>query len=104
MAVSEKIQFYRKKAGLSQEELARMLFVSRQTVSLWETGQTLPTIDNLIRLREIFGVSLDAILCDDTNEADNTVDSLVDQPSFEYTVSYTEDEREKIKKAYVLPR
>ena len=104
MAVSEKIQFYRKKAGLSQEELARMLFVSRQTVSLWETGQTLPTIDNLIRLREIFGVSLDAILCDDTNEADNTVDSLVDQPSFEYTVSYTEDEREKIKQVYVLPR
>ena len=38
MVVSEKIQFYRKRAGLSQEELARILFVSRQTVSLWETG------------------------------------------------------------------
>ncbi|MBQ7343401.1 MAG: helix-turn-helix transcriptional regulator [Clostridia bacterium] len=104
MVVSEKIQLYRKKAGLSQEELARMLFVSRQTVSLWETGQTLPTIDNLIRLREIFGVSLDAILCDDTGEADNTVDALVDQPSFEYSVSYTEEERERIKRAYVMPR
>ena len=104
MAVSEKIQLYRKKAGLSQEELARMLFVSRQTVSLWETGQTLPTIDNLIRLREIFGVSLDAILCDDTAEADNTVDASANQPSFMHKVSYTEDEREAIKRAYVMPR
>ncbi len=104
MVVSEKIQLYRKKAGLSQEELARMLFVSRQTVSLWETGQTLPTIDNLIRLREIFGVSLDAILCDDTDDADNAVDALAEQPPFEYNVSYTEEERERLKRAYVMPR
>jgi len=104
MVVSEKIQFYRKRAGLSQEELARILFVSRQTVSLWETGQTLPTIDNLIRLREIFGVSLDAILCDDMNETDNEVNASPDQPCLKYDVSYAEDEREKFKQAYAMPR
>jgi transcriptional regulator with XRE-family HTH domain len=62
MTVGERIQFYRKQNGLSQEELARMLIVSRQTVSLWENGQTLPTIDNLIRLRDIFGISVDEML------------------------------------------
>ena len=65
MTLGEKIQNYRKRDGLSQEELARLLLISRQTVSLWETGQTYPTIDNLIRLREIFGVSIDEMLVDE---------------------------------------
>ena len=47
---------------MSQEELGNLLFVSRQTVSLWENNQTVPTVDNLVRLKEIFGVSLDSIL------------------------------------------
>lgn len=64
MTIGENIQYYRKKIGLSQENLASLLYVSRQTISLWETGQTMPTIDNLIRLREIFGTSADAILCE----------------------------------------
>ena len=62
MTVGEKIQFYRKKTGLSQEELGQKMSVSRQTVSLWEMNKTLPTVDNLIRLKEIFSVSIDEIL------------------------------------------
>ena len=62
MTVGEKIQTYRKQLGMSQEELGQKLLVSRQTISLWEKDQTVPTIDNLIRLREIFGVSADEIL------------------------------------------
>lgn len=62
MTVGEKIQIYRKQFGMSQEELGQKLFVSRQTISLWEKDQTVPTIDNLIRLRDIFGVSMDEIL------------------------------------------
>lgn len=69
MTTNEKIQFYRKKLGLSQEELGQKLLVSRQTVSLWENGQTAPTIDNLIRLKEIFGVSVDELLgCENASE------------------------------------
>lgn len=69
MTVADRILYYRKENKLSQEELGRMLMVSRQTVSLWETGQTAPTIENLIRLKEIFGVSVDAILgCEDNAE------------------------------------
>lgn len=62
MTVGERIQFYRKEKNLSQEQLGQMLFVSRQTVSLWEKDQTTPTIDNLLRLKEIFGVSVDELL------------------------------------------
>lgn len=62
MALGENIQFYRKKCGLSQEELGQRLLVSRQTVSLWEKNQTAPTLDNLMRLKEVFGVSVDDIL------------------------------------------
>lgn len=62
MTVGEKIQFYRKKLGLSQEELGQRMLVSRQTVSLWEMDKTLPTVDNLLRLKEIFAVSIDDIL------------------------------------------
>lgn len=66
MNVGEKIQLLRKKEGMSQEELGQKLLVSRQTVSLWETGQTFPTIDNLLRLKEIFSVSVDELI--DTKE------------------------------------
>lgn len=62
MTVGEKIQFYRKKNGLSQEELGHKMLVSRQTISLWEMDKTLPTVDNLIRLKEIFSVPIDDIL------------------------------------------
>ena len=62
MTVGENIQKLRKKLGLSQEELGYKLYVSRQTVSLWEKNQTFPTVENLMRLKEIFGVSVDEIL------------------------------------------
>lgn len=68
MTIGERIQQYRKNLGLSQEELGARLHLSRQTVSLWEKGQTFPTIDNLIRLKEIFGVSIDAMVDGETDE------------------------------------
>ena len=83
MTVGERIQFYRKQNGLSQEELARMLIVSRQTVSLWENGQTLPTIDNLIRLRDIFGITVDEMLVGEPvahQAAEEPSDSAVQAP------------------------
>ena len=62
MTIGERIQTHRKRLTMSQEELGQKLLVSRQTVSLWEKDQTVPTIDNLIRLGKIFGVSVDDIL------------------------------------------
>ena len=62
MTLGERLQQLRKEKQMSQEELGNLLLVSRQTVSLWENNQTVPTVDNLIRLKEIFGVSIDSIL------------------------------------------
>lgn len=71
MTVGEKIQFYRKKLGLSQEDLGQKMLVSRQTVSLWEMDKTLPSVDNLIRLKEIFSVSIDDILSESESIEEN---------------------------------
>lgn len=62
MMLSENIKKHRNKNNMSQEELAQRLNVSRQSVSLWETGQSQPTIDNIIALAKIFGISSDELL------------------------------------------
>jgi transcriptional regulator with XRE-family HTH domain len=69
MTLSEKVQLLRKKKGLSQEELAEKLEVSRQSVSKWEQGQALPEMSKILQLSEVFGVSTDFLL-KDTLEAD----------------------------------
>ncbi len=77
MLIGETILKFRKQKGISQEELAEKMYVTRQTVSQWETNQTLPTIENLVRLKEIFGVALDRIVCDDEVEVSKcNADSL----------------------------
>ena len=75
MTIGESIMKRRKDLGLSQEELAGKLLVSRQTISLWEKDQTQPTIDNLMRLKEIFGVSIDKVLCAD-EEKETKINSV----------------------------
>lgn len=103
MKVNEKIQYFRKKAGLSQEELGKRLLVSRQTVSLWEIGQTLPTLDNLTRLREIFEVSIDELLLEDEDEAYEIPDRNEIKPYENYTFSYSKEDVKKINRKVFLP-
>lgn len=67
MKLSEKLYSYRKRAGMSQQELAEYLDVSRQTVSKWETGMTVPSAEKLIRLSKLYSAPLD-VLTDDTIE------------------------------------
>ena len=60
--IGMRISEYRKKAGLSQEELAGRLYVTRQALSKWENGTSIPSIDTLVELGKIFGVSFDELL------------------------------------------
>lgn len=60
----ENLKNLRKQKGLSQEELAERLHVVRQTVSKWEKGLSVPDADLLIRIAEIFEVSVSALLGD----------------------------------------
>lgn len=62
MNLSDRIQNLRKTRGLSQEELAEALGVSRQAVSKWESGQSSPDLDKIVQLSEYFGVSTDHLL------------------------------------------
>ncbi len=68
MALSEKLYALRKQRGLSQEQLAEGLKVSRQAISKWESGQSLPESDKLLALSEYFGVSLDYLMKDGQKE------------------------------------
>lgn len=65
MILAEKISNLRKKNGWSQEELATQLSVSRQSVSKWESGQSVPDLDKLLTLSRLFGVTLDYLVKDE---------------------------------------
>lgn len=75
MEFNEKLQSLRKSKGLTQEELAKILYVSRTAVSKWESGKGYPNIDSLRQLSKLFGVSIDELLSTDelltAAEADN---------------------------------
>lgn len=62
MTLGERIKNYRKELGLSQEELAEKINVSRQAITKWENDSGIPDIDNLISLSKIMGVSLDELV------------------------------------------
>lgn len=62
MELKDKLTSLRRENDLTQTELAEKLKVSRQTVSNWETGEALPSTDNLGRLGELYGLSMDALL------------------------------------------
>ena len=68
MILADKIIKLRKKKGWSQEELADVMGVSRQAVSKWESGQTVPDIDKILKLSELFGVTTDYLLKDDLED------------------------------------
>ena len=62
MTIGERIAALRRAAGLSQEQMAELLEVTRQAVSKWENGQTLPEADRIPRLCALFSVSADELL------------------------------------------
>ena len=68
MILAEKIMTLRKKCGWSQEELAEKMKVSRQSVSKWESMQSVPDLDKIILLSQLFGVSTDYLLKDEMGE------------------------------------
>ena len=63
MEFNEKLQQLRKSKGLTQEELAEALFVSRTAVSKWESGRGYPSIDSLKELSRFFSVKIDDLIC-----------------------------------------
>lgn len=86
MEFKEKLQELRKQRGLTQEELAEMLFVSRTAVSKWESGRGFPNIESLKMIAKFFSVSLDDLLSNeqilfiaenDTKQKENQITNLI---------------------------
>lgn len=68
MTLGEKLQYLRKQNGLSQEQFASKLTVSRQAVSKWELDSSLPDTENIVQISSIFGVTTDYLLKEDAQQ------------------------------------
>ena len=100
MTIGEKISILRRDFGMSQDELAEKLDVSRQSVSKWESGKALPDSDKILAMAELFGVSTDFLLRD-TEEfvADEEFTQPVTEPVVEATsIPWNEPEKVQPKK------
>ncbi len=78
LKIPERIKDIRDKNGLTQEELARKMSITRSSVNAWEMGISMPSPENLVRLSEIFNVSTDYILGVDNRET-VSIDNLSDE-------------------------
>lgn len=92
MQIADRLVALRKKNGISQEALADQLGVSRQAVSKWETGQTLPDTEKLIRLADLYQVSLDELL---KKDHPNTVQRNVEASNKHLGNSWEEEAEEE---------
>ena len=70
MNISQKILLQRKKKGISQEDLANALNVSRQAVSKWESSQSVPDMDKIVALSSYFNITTDYLLKDEIETID----------------------------------
>ena len=91
MELKEKLVLLRKKNGLSQLELAEKLNVSRQAISKWEVGSTVPTTDNLIAISRIYSISVDYLM----NQSDQELtDNKHQENSFGKTELFDKENNE----------
>lgn len=85
MTFGEKLKEARKEAGLSQEQFAEKMSVSRSAIAKWESDKGMPDITNLKRMARLLGVSLDHLLDEDEKLSFNETKEAVDLDSFEVT-------------------
>ena len=77
MEIGNRIKSLRARAGMSQEDLAGRIHVSRQTISSWENDKTYPDVQSLLLLSEIFDVTVDSLIKEDVMTMTKTIDSGV---------------------------
>lgn len=80
MELNEKLIQLRKKKGITQAELAEDMQVSRQAVSKWESGGSIPSIENLRSLSELYSVHVDYLLKEEDEEEESFLQELTDNP------------------------
>ena len=100
MEFNNKLYELRKQKGLSQEELANRLNVSRQTVSKWEVGESSPDMEKLVAISELFDISLDELVLDKVVKKDEVSEQIVKSELYSDIKEHvlTEDNKKKAKK------
>lgn len=100
MEFNNKLYELRKQKGLSQEELANRLNVSRQTISKWEVGDSTPDMEKLIAMSDLFGISLDELILDKAPEPAPTVQAPAQSELYKDIKEkvLTDENRKKMKK------
>ncbi len=73
MDLGNRIKAEREKLNLSQDELAQRMNISRQAISKWETGKSYPDIEKILKLSEVFNLSLDELVKGDKNFQENLI-------------------------------
>ncbi|WP_305114110.1 helix-turn-helix transcriptional regulator [uncultured Adlercreutzia sp.] len=73
MELPQQLKANRERLGLTQEDVAQRIFVSRQTMSSWETGKTYPDVQSLLLLSNLFGVSIDSLVKGDVETMKETI-------------------------------
>lgn len=74
MEIGSRIREHRSALGISQDELAGRVYVSRQTISSWENDKTYPDVQSLLLLSEIFGTSVDSLIKGDVDTMTKTIE------------------------------
>jgi transcriptional regulator with XRE-family HTH domain len=100
MELNNKLYELRKQKGLSQEELANRLNVSRQTVSKWEVGESSPDMEKLVAISELFDISLDELVLDKAVKKEEASEQVVQSELYSDIKEHvlTEDNKKKAKK------
>lgn len=76
MALGERIKACRQSVGMSQEKVAELVGVSRQAVTKWEMNQSAPNTENLFKLAEIFGTTVDMLLDSDDDSKQSPAEQI----------------------------
>ena len=97
MTLKNRLVQFRKNAGLSQEDVAEKLDVTRQTVSKWETGQSSPDLDKVLPLCELYNITPDELLRGDEARSEESNDSADTDSKINY-----EENRKKRAKGIVI--
>lgn len=89
MTLGEKIVYLRKQQGWSQEDLAEQLGISRQSISKWESETSVPELDKLVRISEIFHVSTDYLLKEDKEDSEKIQQVVLNPLEYQKETSKT---------------
>lgn len=98
MDFNNRLYTLRKQKGMSQEELANRLNVSRQTISKWEVGDSTPDMERLVALSDLFGISLDELVLGKGQVSEIRVTKTADTLDVLNQKVLTEDNKKKMKR------